>query len=232
MTIFTLTQPSAGARMRNRETQPPWRAVLATTALATLAACSDPVAPLGPDGLTDAERASVSQRGLTDEERALRAEGCARPPLGEQAPEFASYGRAHIVDFPETQYLKYLQLRRTAPGRSAIDAFPGAPNGGIGGKDLCQAVRLETVDRSALLRTFTVHTLRRGIDIARDYPAFAQVVAQNDQIITTPRSRHVIIFPPDGTTPEQLAERLRQDPRVDQSGYYIVYGSSVFMPLK
>lgn len=74
--------------------------------------------------------------------------------------------------------------------------------------------------------------LRRGIDIARDHPSSAPIIARENLIISLPRASHVVTFAPAGTSVDALVAGLRADPRNDTTGLWFVFNSSVMMPLR
>jgi hypothetical protein len=188
---------------------------------------------------TEAEKASLSERPLTANEKKIRNRGCKLPkPSGSVR---ISNRDISVVTIDEMVFLKLLSARKNAVGANfmnSVKLLPLLPVGGIGPRDFCDAsTLLPMASKAEGGKVFFALLLRTGLNLAQDYPSSIAQMRKNSQIFTLPAGKYIIlparydseVKALEGTAETVLA--LGQLPRYEANGTGFWLRNTLFIPL-
>ncbi len=188
---------------------------------------------------TEAEKAAQSQRQLTKQEEARRKAGCSLPrPHG----DIRISGREYkVVSLPAITMLSLITLpknhmARQKPGQ--VIKKPDLPFGGIGPRDICFGTVLYPLSAKALGgRRHIALALRRGLDLAADYPSSAGQIRKERQLARIAAGKYIIQATKVKSAPE-AADRLwefvnsfKGTPEIRKGGVAFWAHGFLFIPL-
>lgn len=213
----------------------PFRGSLRRTGLAVAFALVGTTCALAQQ--TDAERAALSERPLTQEELDLRLEECRLPPPTRDA--LVGETSVAITLFPELRFLEVLTLDKgyTVGDQDKAILHPELPFGGIGAADICGEALYVALDGGAAEHLSLAVMLRSGLGLMESYPSSHDQIMQNAQLKHSSAAEYLVLPLPRASTLDAVEpifstlERIADVPFIDWDGEAIWIRNALFLPL-
>jgi len=160
--------------------------------------------PAAAQNLSEAEKAAMSKRTLSAEERSTRTKECKFEPkiIGRiKLTESLDASTAHL---PALSFLAIATVVYEGPQKNTfgIKAYELLPNGGIGARDICEPIKIETFRRPTRNNDVILVSalrLRGGLNVAKDYPNTSKSIAA-DQLLKVSAGTYALLDLSDGQT--------------------------------
>ena len=128
----------------------------------------------------------------------LRREGCVFDVTPEVDPLVVTDAiSAQVVTMPALDLLVTAEMRWPLEnGKYTVKQMRPLPNGGIGGKDVCDAVQafnLIPPDAVNPVVQWVGVRLRGNLDLVDEYPSTGKLIKAREQILTLPAGRYAVL---------------------------------------
>lgn len=187
--------------------------------------------------LSDSELAAISQRGISEQERQLKREGCAYWGQLSTSITLGNDLRGWLADIPKLQFLIQQTITRNLQDSDTFDisATEALPNGGIGGKDLCATAQIINSNSSIApggVASYLGLILRHNINLEEEYPNTSKVIMDREQLFTIDNGRFALFSVENMDQVATLISEFSKDSNVDLTKGFVHLGGVLLVPLQ